>query len=98
MAVRSIQADKTELVLIVKGKKKYEVMNVTYDQIIRIQIRSYIRMGFFKKLPSEEIVIVTRKRSEPLVYKKHKEKKYFDEYKSTLEEFAKHNKVTFVKG
>jgi hypothetical protein len=97
MAVRSIQTDRTELVLLVKGKKKYEVMNVTYDQITRIQIRAATRIGFFKKVPSEEIVIVTRKKSEPLVYKKHKEKKYFEEYKATLEEFAKNNKVTFIK-
>ncbi len=96
MAVKSIQADKTELVLMVEGKKKYEVLNVTFDQITRIQIRPTEVFSFFKKVPSEEIVIVTRKKSEPLVYKKHKEKKFFDEYKRELEEFAKNNRVTFI--
>jgi hypothetical protein len=95
MAQRHILADKTELVLNVEGKKKFEMVNLTYDQIVRIQFDKIKEYKLFFKVDSEAITIVSSKRG-PIVFKKSKEKSFFEEYKKVLEQFCKNNNVTFT--
>lgn len=96
MALRHIFCDKTELVLMVETKKKVQPLNVTYDQIIRIQFEPCKEFRFFRFVPSEKIQIMTRKREQPVEYTMYKEKQYFGEYKKELEKFARENKITFI--
>ena len=94
MANRRILCDKTELVLTIVGKR-VNILNLPYNQITSISIEPCKEFRFFRMVPSERIVIRTSKRPEPIVYTKYKEKKFFDEYKRELTEFAKNNRITF---
>ncbi|MCG8502367.1 MAG: hypothetical protein MJB12_18445 [Firmicutes bacterium] len=97
MAVRRINCDKTEIIVMVEGRKRVRMLNLTYEQITRIQFDKFEERRFlFFKVPSEKITIVTGKRNEPIVYTKMKEKKYFDQYKEELRKFVKDNSVSFV--
>ena len=97
MAVRRINCDKTEIIVMVEGRKRVRMLNLTYEQITRIQFDKFEERRFlFFKVPSEKITIVTGKRNEPIVYTKIKEKKYFDQYKEELRKFVKDNSVSFV--
>ena len=95
MANRHILCDKTELVLTIIGKKRVNILNVPYNQITSISFEPCKEFRFFRMVPSERIIIRTSKRPEPIVYTKYKEKKFFDEYKQELAEFAKNNRITF---
>jgi hypothetical protein len=95
MAQRHILADKTELILNVEGKKKFEMVHLTYDQIVRIQFDRIKEFKLFFRVDSEAITIVSSKRG-PIVFKKTKEKNFFEEYKQVLEKFCKDNRVTFT--
>jgi hypothetical protein len=95
MANKRILCDKTELVLTIVGKKKVDTINLTYNQITSITIEDCKEFRFFRTVPSERILIRTSKRPEPITYTKCKEKKFFDEYKQELTEFAKNNRITF---
>src|SRR5690242_14720686 len=95
MAQRHIMVDKTEIVLMVAGKKKYEIVNLSYDQIVRVQFDKCKETRFFWRVESESITIITSKRP-PIVYKKFQEKNFFDEYKNSLEKFCKDNHITFT--
>lgn len=96
MAQRHVFFDKTELVLAFPQGKKFKTLNLSYDQITRIQFDKCTEFSLFRKVPSEKITIVTPKRGEPIVYTKMKEKKFFEEYKAGFEKFAKDNRITFV--
>ena len=96
MATKSILTDKIEIVLMVPDDKGVKPLNLTYDQISRIQFDPCTEFRFFKRVPSEKITITTGKYSKPIVYTKLKHKKYFEEYKKSLEEFAADNRVTLV--
>jgi hypothetical protein len=96
MAYEHIMFDKTEIVLIVMGKKKPQVLNVTYDKIMRIQFDRFMERKFFKKVPSEKIIIMIRGRDSAVEFTKLKEKKYFEKYKEGLRKFAKDNRLTFM--
>lgn len=95
MAQRHILADKTELILNVEGKKKFEMVHLTYDQIVRIQFDKIKEFKLFFKVDSEAITIVSSKRG-PIIFKQSKEKKFFEEYKQILEKFSKDNNITFT--
>jgi len=95
MAQRHILVDKTELVLNVEGKKKFEVVNLTYDQIVRVQFDKIKDRFLFLQNDSEAITIVSSKRGS-IIFKKSKEKSFFEDYKKGLEKFCKDNNVTFT--
>jgi len=96
MAYEHIMFDKTEIVLIVMGKKKPQVLNVTYDKIMRIQFDRFMVRKLFKKVPSEKIIIMIRGRDSAVEFTKLKEKKFFGIYKEGLRKFAKDNRLTFI--
>ncbi len=93
MANRKIVCDKTEIIL-VDGKND-QVHNLTYDQIIRIQIKTCNEFSWFKKVPSEKIEVFARKYAEPFVFLKNKNRQFYEEYKIGLKEFAKKNRIVF---
>ncbi|MGE5552218.1 MAG: hypothetical protein ACM3ZC_17075 [Bacteroidota bacterium] len=95
MAKRHILRDKTELVCFVEGKKDFKVVNLTYEKIAGIRIEACKEFRWFRFVPSEMIVITVKGRNQPLVYKKAKEKKYFQEYKDLLAEFAREHWLSF---
>lgn len=95
-ARRQINFDKTELVLGFAAGKKYQVLNLNYSDIVRIQFDPMSEMRFFRKLPSEKITVVTGKRAEPIVYTKLKNEKFWDEYKASFTKFANNNHITFT--
>lgn len=95
MAKRHIFVDKTELVLIYLKGKKFTSTNLTYEQITNIRFVPCKEYKFFFPVDSEKIEIISSKQSQPIVYTKLKEKKYFEEYKKELAEFAARNRVSF---
>jgi hypothetical protein len=95
MAIRHVNCDKTEVILIYLYDKKYQRINLTYDKITHISFDKCTEFSFFRKVPSEKITIKTSKLENPIVYTKLKEKKYFDDYKKELAAFAKANRITF---
>jgi hypothetical protein len=97
MKQRRITCDKTELVLSIELKNRYTFMNLTYADIARIQIDEIIERKFLVwSIPSESITVTTTKQEKPIVYKKKKEKQFWDEYKTDLEKFCKTNNVSFT--
>ena len=96
MAMRHIYPDKTEIVLSVEQKNKFSTVELSYDKITRIQIDKCKEFRLFRFVDSECIQITNRKTAQPIVYKKFKEKSFFEAYKTELEKFAKDNKITFV--
>ena len=95
-AKRHINLDKTEVILMFLDGNGYQSINLTYDQIIRIQFDRCFVKRFLWSAPSERIQIVTGKRLNPIEYFKNKELLHFEEYKKSLEKFAKYNKISFV--
>lgn len=95
-ARRQITFDKTEMVVGFTAGKKYLVLNLSYEDIQRIQFDTVTEMRFFKKVPSEKITIVTGKREQPIAYTKLKNEKFWDEYLAGFKKFAEGNHITFV--
>ncbi|MBT3272379.1 MAG: hypothetical protein HN368_04430 [Spirochaetales bacterium] len=96
MARRQINFDKTEIVVGFAAGKKYQVLNLSYADIQRIQFDSCTEMKLFRKVPSEKITIQTGKRSEPIVYTKLKNEPFWEEYKKGFTKFAENNNITFA--
>jgi hypothetical protein len=95
MSTKEIYFDQTEIVLTIEGKNKVTTLNVTYDQIVHIKFDPCMERKFFRKIPSEKIEIMVKKRQLPIIYTKLKSKKYFEEYKNELEKFSINNRITF---
>ncbi|WP_105615440.1 hypothetical protein [Vallitalea okinawensis] len=95
MKGRRILLDKTELVLIVAGKKEVKTLNLTYEDIQAIIFEPCREFRYFNVVSSERIVINTSQSSHPILYPKLKNKKYFEEYKQGLTRFAISNRITF---
>lgn len=97
MAQRRIYVDKTEVIFLVPTKNKIIRRSLGAGDIVRIQFdKSVAKILGFIKSETETITVVSGKLKTPIVYKKNEHKKYFDEYKRELENFAKQNYVTFV--
>ena len=96
MAKPRMNIDKTEIVLGFTSGKKFEVLNLTYQDIQRIQFDAMNESKLWKKIPSEKITIVTAKRPEPIVYTMLDNKSFWSYYKSGLAKFATNNNITFV--
>ena len=96
MSRKRILCDKTEIVIIVQGKKKADVVHLKYDQIRSILLDRYEKRSFiFFRKETERIVLTTTRRNEPYFYLKSGEGRYFEEYKAALRKFAADNQITF---
>ena len=95
MPIRRVFFDKTEVVCGFLAGKRYRTVNLSYDDIQRIQFSSIFERSFFRKIPSEQISVVTGKAPTPIVYKKSENKSYWDEYKRGFTKFAEQNSITF---
>ena len=89
--------DKMEIVFLVPAKNKTVRHNLSASDIARVQFDKSVTktLGFIKS-EDETITVVSGKVGAPMIYKKSKNKKHFDEYKRGLEEFARRNNVTFI--
>ena len=96
MAKPRMNIDKTEIVLGFTSGKKFQIMNLTYEDIQRIQFDETTEFKLWKKVPSEKITIVTAKRAEPIVYTMLDNKAYWTGYKTGLAKFAANNHITFA--
>ena len=97
MAARPrITFDKTEIVLGFLAGNKFQVLNLNYSDIQRIQFDQIVERRFLKRVPSEQISVVTAKRMEPIVYTKLKSEKFWDTYKTGFAKFANNNHITFA--
>ena len=88
--------DKTELVFIDVESKKAQVHNFTYEHMIRIQLSSRKEFALFRLVQADTIELYTRRRPEPFVISRRKNKEHFDSYVASLEKFAKRNNLTFA--
>ena len=95
MANRKMNFDKTEIVIGFDGGKRFEIINLPYSDIQRIQFDKVVERKLFKKVPSEKISIFTGKRAGPIVYTMLDNKQFWDEYKTGLAKFATNNHLTF---
>lgn len=95
MANERVLFDKTEVMLTIVGKNRVSVLNVTYDKLITVQFEPIKEFKFFRMVPSEQIKIKCSGREQPVIYKRSKEKKYFDAYKAGFRKFCKENRITF---
>jgi len=97
MAQRRVLFDKSEIVLLVPGKKKVANYNLTNSTITRIQFDKCTERKFgIIPVKSEKITIVTPKAGAPIVYTKGENKAFFDEYKAEFARYAKEYRVTFT--
>ena len=97
MVQRRVMFDKSEVVLLVPGKKRVANYNLTNSTITRIQFDKCTerKFGIFP-VQSEKITIITPKAGVPIVYTKSENKEFFDEYKAELAKYAKEYRVTFI--
>ena len=97
MAQKRVMFDKSEVVLLVPGKKRMANYNLTSGTITRIQFDKCTERKFgFIPVQSEKITIVTPKAGAPIVYTKGENKEFFDEYKAEFARYAKEYRVTFI--
>jgi hypothetical protein len=93
-ARRRIYFDKSEVVLIVPGKKGTTSYNVTSSTLNRIEFskcKEY-KFGFIAK-DSEQITIVASNLPGGVTYKKGENQAFFEEYKEEFRKFAKDNRI-----
>ena len=91
---RRIYFDKSEVVLIVPGKKGTSSYNVTSSNMNRIEFckcKEY-SFGFIPK-DSEMIKIVASNLPGEVTYKKGENKAFYDTYKEEFRTFAKDNRI-----
>jgi hypothetical protein len=96
VAQRRIHFDKTEIVVGFVAGKKYVTMNLTYEDVVRIQFDPVREFRWFRPVASEQISIVTGRREAPIVYRMLENRRYWAEYKAGLAKFAAANHITFA--
>ena len=97
MANRRVYLDKSEVTILIPGKKKVEDVHLTNGQITRIQFdKCTERILFVIPQQSEKITIVSSRRAQPIVLTKGQNKAFFEDYKQELAKFAKEYNVTFT--
>lgn len=100
MAKEHLLFDKTEIMAMVlvegeRAQKTAKMVDLKYNKIVSISIRPFEEKVMFGTKPSEIIEIVVSGSSEPIVFTKMKEKKFWEGYKAGLRRFAKDNRITF---
>lgn len=97
MANRRMYLDKSEITVLIPGKKKVEDVHLSSGQITRIQFdKCTERMLLVIPQQSEKITIVSSKRANPIVMTKGQNKAFFEQYKTELAQYAKEYNVTFT--
>ena len=96
MARRHIGFDETEVVVGFPAGRRYRVLNLSYEDIQRIQFDTIREWAFIRRAPSERITIITGKYGSPIVYTRRKHAPFWDEYKKKFRKFAEKNAITFV--
>ena len=94
MANPRILFDKTEVVLIIIGKKKAQQMNLTYNNFISVSFEPCKEVKFIFPVKSQRIVLRTNKSGTPIIYTRGKEKAFFDSYLEGWRKFCKDNRIT----
>lgn len=91
---RRVYFDKSEVVLIVPGKKGTSSFNVTSSTMNRIEFSKCKEFSFgFIPKESEQITIVASNLPGGVTYKKGENKAFFEEYKEGFRKFAKDNRI-----
>ncbi|KNY26634.1 hypothetical protein [Pseudobacteroides cellulosolvens] len=90
----SCSRDWTTLTIANFDEKKTLYLN--YYDINRIEFDEMLISKLFKKVRSEKIQIFTNTFSTPIEFTKHKDEKYFEEYKQELTKFARDNKISLI--
>ena len=91
MAKEHLLMDKTEFRVAILNDGPPRMEDVKYSDIINITFRKAEKKSLFGGA-QEEIIIKTKKQSITLDQKQ--EKKFWDGYKKSLEEFCKNNRLT----
>lgn len=93
MASRKVFVDKTEIVVML-AKSASSVVPFNYNDIQTIRVEPTLERNWFRKVPSERIVIKP-KDGDTVIIKKSKHLEMFDTYKEEIEAFAKNHKLTY---
>ena len=100
MGKRMITFDTTEVVAMVeiKGdgefkKAQTRILSMTYDKFTKIIFEPCTEWKFFKKVPSEKIVIKLKAMRQPIEFTKMKNKEFYEEYKEGFRVFAAKNRI-----
>lgn len=101
MAKRKVMFDKTEVVAaaVMKddmGKETPKILNLTYDQFLKISFVPCEEKKLFKTVPSEKIVLQLKKYAQPVEYPMLKNKEFYQEYKEGFRIFAKENRIDLI--
>lgn len=97
MAKEHMLFDKTEIILGVTMGNKVERVSLQASNITSITISTCEERKFLISKPSEKIIIMSNKMAQPIEFYKSKEEKYWESYKTQLEQFAKNNRISFHK-
>lgn len=96
MITRHVYFDRSEVVLIVQGKKKAVTYNLVSSDFNRIQFEKCKELKFgFIPVDSEKITLSSSKLPTVISYTKGQHKKYYEDYKKEFAEYAKKYNITF---
>ena len=98
MARPRIMCDKTELVLIDVTSRSASVHNLQFDEVTRIQFGTRRELSWFRLVETDSIEIHSRKRIEPFIFSRRRNRQLFDQYRTDLRRFAERNSVTLAEG
>lgn len=101
MAKRKIEFDTTEVVLATifkneTGKKIPKILNLPYDQFMKISFVPCEERKLFKAVPSEKIVLKLKKYAQPVEFSMMQNKEFYHDYKEGFRKFAKDNRIDLV--
>ena len=101
MAKRKVMFDTTEVVAATvfkdeMGKETPKILNLTYDQFLKISFVPCEERKLFKTVPSEKIVLQLKKYGQPVEYTMMKNKEFYQEYKEGFRKFAQDNRIDLI--
>ncbi|MBE7041994.1 MAG: hypothetical protein E7399_00665 [Ruminococcaceae bacterium] len=101
MAKKKIEFDSTEVVLATVfkndlGKETPKILNLPYDQFLKISFEPCEERKLFKNIPSEKIVLKLKKYAQPVEYTMMKNKEFYQEYKEGFRKFAQDNRIDLI--
>ncbi len=101
MAKRKIEFDTTEVVLATvfkneTGKETPKILNLSYDQFMKISFVPCEERKLFKSVPSEKIVLKVKKYAQPIEYSMMKNKEFYQSYKEGFRKFAQDNRIDLI--
>ncbi len=101
MAKRKIEFDTTEVVLATvfkndMGKEIPKILNLPYDQFLKIFFVPCEERKLFKAVPSEKIVLQIKKYAQPIEFTMMKNKEFYQDYKEGFRKFAEYNRIDLI--